>query len=97
MNLEYSKIGSRSANIRWLEPYTRNQNTSVQHYWITVQNKESNTTEDPIQIQEKFYHLTSLHPNYHYTITVEAVTLNTNGPNATIDIQTHEDSKRNGL
>ena len=93
MNLELLEIGSKSASIRWLVPYTRNQNTSIQHYWITIQNKEGNKTEDPIRVQEIFFNLTLLHPNYHYTITVEVVALNTTGPNATIDIQTSEDGK----
>ena len=88
-------IGSVFAHLCWLEPYTRNQNTTIQHYRITIQNIENNTAEFPVEyVQEACFNMTSLHPNYHYTITVEAVTMNTiNGPTASINIQTEEDSK----
>ena len=91
MNLEVLETASNSISIQWLEPHTKNQNATIQYYRITVQNIESNTTE--FQAQEKFYQVTSLHPNYHYTITVEAVILNTIGPSVSTDIQTLEDGK----
>ena len=89
-------IGSVFAHVCWLEPYTRNQNTTIQHYRITIQNIENNTAEFPVEyVQEACFNMTSLHPNYHYTITVEAVTMNTiNGPTASINIQTEEESKQ---
>ena len=91
MNLEVLEIGSNFTSIRWLEPHTKYQNTTIQHYRITIQNIESDATE--ILVQGKFYQVTSLHPDYYYTITVEAVTLNTIGPSTSINIQTLEDRK----
>lgn len=98
IDLKPLKIGSESAHIHWLQPYTRNQNTKVQHYKITIQSMENNTAEFPVQFaQETSYNIMSLHPNYHYTITVEAVTLNTIGPNASIYLKTKEDSKQSEI
>ena len=92
VNLNALKTDSNSTSIHWLEPNTRNQNATIQYYRIMVHNIiESNTTE--FLVQEKFYQVTSLHPNYHYTITVEAVIMNTIGPNTSIHVQTSEDSK----
>ena len=93
------QIGSEFVHLCWLEPYTRNQNTTIQNYKITIQNMENNTDEFPVKyVKETSYNLTSLHPNYHYTITVEAVTMNTiNGPTASINIQTEEDSKQSEI
>ena len=93
-DLKPLKIASKSAHLHWLEPHTRNQNTAIQHYKITIQNIENSTAEFPVQyVQKTSYNITSLHPNYHYTFTVEAVTLNTIGPDASINIKTKEDSK----
>ncbi len=94
INLKPLEIGSDFVHLNWLEPHTRNQNTMVQHYKIAVYSIENQTAEFPVQyIQETSYNMTSLHPNYHYTITVEAVTVNTIGPSASINVQTEEDSK----
>ena len=98
IDLKPLKIGSKSAHLYWLKPHTRNQNTTIQHYKITIQNIENNTAEFPVQyVQETFYNMMSLHPNYHYTITIEAVTLNTIGPIASIYIKTKEDSKQSEI
>lgn len=89
--LEESAVSSTTASIQWNLPFTRNQNTSINHYKITVYTRESDTTNVYLTNQS-FFNLTSLHPNYHYSIKVVAVT-NVTGPNATIDIQTAEDSE----
>lgn len=92
------KIGSESVHLHWLEPYTRNQHTTVQHYRITIQSTESDiNSRVELLVQGTSYPITSLHPNYHYTITVEAVTLNTIGPIASINIQTEEDGKQSEI
>jgi hypothetical protein len=94
INLKPLEIGSEFVHLNWLEPHTRNQNTTVEHYKITVHSIENRSAEFPVQyVQETSYNMTSLHPNYHYTITVEAVTTNTIGPSAKINVQTEEDSK----
>ena len=94
INLKPLKTGSEFVHLHWSEPHTRHQNTMVLHYKITIHSIEDNAAEFPVlYVQETSYNMTSLHPNYHYTITVEAVTLNTIGPNASINIQTEEDSK----
>ncbi len=94
INLKPLEVGSAFAHLNWLEPHTRNQNTTVQHYKITVHSIENQTAEFPVQyVQETSYNLTLLHPNYHYTVTVEAITMNSIGPSASISIQTEENSK----
>ena len=92
MNLNFSNVGSTFASVHWIPPYTRNQNTSIQQYRITVHNKEEDNTTNIDRVSGTAYQLTSLHPNYHYTVTVVAVT-NANGPNASIDLQTSEDGE----
>ena len=95
INLKPQKIGSEFVHLHWLEPHTRHQNTTILHYEITIHSVENKTAEFPVQyIRETSYNMTSLHPNYHYMITVVAITLNTIGPNASINIQTEEDSKQ---
>ena len=94
MNLELLMNGPRNASIGWLVPYTRNQNTTIEYYGITVQSKENSTVElIAQQTQEAVHTVASLHPNHNYTITVEAVTQKSSGPSASIDVQTLEDGK----
>ena len=94
MNLELLMSGPRNVRIGWLEPYTQNQNTTIEHYEITIRSKENSTAEFPTELTRGTVHtVTSLQPNRQYTITVEAVTHNSIGPTTSIDVQTLEDGK----
>ena len=78
--------------MQWLPPYTRNQNTVIQRYSIAVHNREEDTMTYH-ESERRLFDLTELHPSYHYTINVAAVT-NVVGPDATIQIITLEDGEK---
>ena len=89
--LELITVNSTSASMRWLPPYTRNQNTNIRGYRIAIHNREEDTMTAH-ESHQNLFELRDLHPNYHYTISVRAIT-NVVGPNATIRMKTQEDGE----
>lgn len=91
VNMEAYSVNSTYAHISWLSPNTWNQSTPIVHYKITVNSKENKSVNNYMS-NDNFTDLTYLHPDYHYTITVEAFT-NAFGPSASVNIRTLEDSE----
>ena len=84
-------VNTTTIDVQWSPPRTGNQNTTVTHYRVGVHNQEENVSTFET-VHSTAHQFTLLHPNYHYTITVEAFT-DSLGPTAKIDVQTLEDGE----
>ena len=77
--------------VYWLPPRTRNQNTYIESYTVSVYEVDTNETWNET-IHRSLYKAAPLHPYYHYRIQVSALT-NVLGPPAIQYVQALEDGK----
>lgn len=94
LNISVNVLSSTSVQLSWSPPHLMHQNGLIQSYSILVHEQPTNSTT---LTQQSFQHnsivITSLHPNYDYTLSVAAHTVGL-GPYGSVTARTHQDGKR---
>ena len=93
MSITSSVVNSTSIFVSWQPPPVQYHNGIIRMYTIRITEIETNTILT-VNSQNISTVVTSLHPNYHYAISVTAVTVLPGPFSSSITLQTHQDGEQ---